>query len=220
MLWFGWFGFNAGSALSANALATNAFITTHFAAAAGLIMWTTIDWYKRGKPSAVGAVSGAVSGLVSITPGAGFVSPLSAVLIGLAGGAACYLMVCEVKKFFGYDDTLDVFGIHGFGGAIGAVLTAVFASSAINPAFADGTGGRLPLGLLEGNYAQIWNQLAAVGVTIILAAIGTLLILKLVDSVIGLRVTKDDEIDGLDSSQHGETAYDFGETLPQLREAA
>jgi len=205
LLWFGWFGFNAGSALSANALASNAFITTHFAAASGLLAWTAIDWIKRGKPSVIGAVSGAVSGLVAVTPGAGFVGPLSAVAIGLAGGAGCYFMVVEVKKFFGYDDTLDVFGIHGFGGTIGAILTGLFATSAVNPVF----GSAASVGLLEGNATQMLNQVASVLIAIAMAAAGTFLILKLVDLAIGIRVNRNDEITGLDSSQHGESAYDF-----------
>ncbi len=210
LLWFGWFGFNAGSALSANALATNAFITTHFAAASGLLAWTAIDWFQRGKPSVIGAVSGAVSGLVVITPAAGFVSPISAVPIGLMGGAGCYFMVVEVKKFFGYDDTLDVFGIHGFGGTIGAVLTGIFAMASVNPVFGESGGSVLPVGLLEGNSSQLLNQFAAIGVAVGLASVGTFAILKVVDLLIGIRVTENDEITGLDTSQHGETAYDFG----------
>ncbi len=209
LLWFGWFGFNAGSALSANALASNAFITTHFAAAAGLLAWTSIDWIKRGKPSVIGAVSGAVSGLVAVTPGAGFVGPLSAVAIGLAGGAGCYFMVVEVKKFFGYDDTLDVFGIHGFGGTIGALFTGLLATSVVNPVFAGTDGSNLPVGAIEGNPAQLVNQLASVLVAVCLAAVGTFVILRAVDVAIGIRVNPADEITGLDSSQHGESAYDF-----------
>ena len=139
LLWFGWFGFNAGSALSANALATNAFVTTHFAAATAMLTWTIIEWLKHGKPTAIGAISGAVSGLVCITPAAGFVSPMSAILIGFIAGAVCYFMVCEVKKLLGYDDTLDVFGIHGIGGIFGAILTGVLATSAVNPIFKDAT---------------------------------------------------------------------------------
>ncbi|MEQ1763054.1 MAG: ammonium transporter [Pyrinomonadaceae bacterium] len=209
LLWFGWFGFNAGSALSAGALATSAFVTTHFAAATAMLTWVAIDWLKNGKPTVIGAISGAVAGLVCITPAAGFVSPLSAILIGMVAGAACYVMVCEVKKRFGYDDTLDVFGIHGVGGICGAILTGVLASSAINPIFKDANGASLPVGLIEGNTMQVVNQLIGVGITIALASIGSIVILKIVDLVIGLRVSESDETAGLDVSQHGETAYVF-----------
>jgi Amt family ammonium transporter len=209
MLWFGWFGFNAGSALSASALATSAFVTTHFAAATAMLTWTVIEWYKHGKPTTIGAISGAVSGLVCITPAAGFVSPMSAILIGCVAGVVCYVMVCEVKKRFGYDDTLDVFGIHGIGGIFGAILTGVFATSKINPIFKDASGNILPVGLIEGNAMQVVNQLAGVGISIVLAVIGTLVILKFVDVVVGLRVSESEEAVGLDATQHGETAYVF-----------
>jgi Amt family ammonium transporter len=204
LLWFGWFGFNAGSALSANALATNAFVTTHFAAAAAMLSWTLIDWLKHGKPTAIGAISGAVAGLVCITPAAGFVTPMSALIIGFIAGAVCYLMVVEVKKIFGYDDTLDVFGIHGVGGAVGAIATGVFATASVNPIFKDAA-----VGLADGNASQILNQLAGILIAAALAALGTLVILKLVDLAIGLRVSKTDEIAGLDATQHGEIAYVF-----------
>lgn len=209
LLWFGWFGFNAGSALSASSLATNAFVTTHFAAATAMLAWTVIDWFKSGKPTAIGAISGAVAGLVGITPAAGFVTPMSALMIGLASGAACYFMVAKVKHIFGYDDTLDAFGIHGVGGTVGAVLTGVLATSAINPIFKDAAGGAMPVGGIDGNWMQVINQLAGIGVAIVLATVGTLLVLKVVDILIGLRVTEYDEISGLDASQHGETAYAF-----------
>ncbi len=212
LLWFGWFGFNAGSALSANALATNAFVTTHFAAASAMLAWIVIDWFKHGKPTVIGAISGAVSGLVAVTPAAGFVTPISALLIGAIAGAGCYLMVCEVKKFFGYDDTLDVFGIHGFGGTIGAVLTGVFATSVINPVFANDAGAALPVGLIEGNAGQVLNQFIGIGIAVVLAVCGTLLILKVVDILIGLRVSESEEVTGLDLSQHGEIAYDLTDT--------
>jgi Amt family ammonium transporter len=204
LLWFGWFGFNAGSALSANALATNAFVTTHFAAAAAMLSWTLIDWLKHGKPTAIGAISGAVAGLVCITPAAGFVTPMSALIIGFIAGGVCYLMVVEVKKIFGYDDTLDVFGIHGVGGAVGAIATGVFATASVNPIFKDAA-----VGLADGNASQILNQLAGILIAAALAAVGTLVILKLVDLAIGLRVSKRDEITGLDATQHGEIAYVF-----------
>lgn len=213
LLWFGWFGFNAGSALSPNALATNAFVTTHFAAASAMLAWILIDWFRNGKPTAIGAISGAVSGLVGITPAAGFVTPMAAIAIGLFAGAGCYLMVVEVKKLFGYDDTLDVFGIHGFGGTIGAVATGLFATSVINPIFKDASGAPLPVGLLEGNAEQLLNQLAGVAIAVILGAGGTFVILKLVDLIVGLRVNEVDEIVGLDASQHGEVAYVFEESV-------
>lgn len=209
LLWFGWFGFNAGSALSANAVATNAFVTTHFAAASAMLAWTLIDWLKNGKPTAIGAISGAVAGLVAVTPAAGFVTPMSAIIIGLFAGAACYVMVVEVKKFFGYDDTLDVFGIHGIGGTIGAIATGIFATSLINPIFKDASGSALPVGLIEGNSAQIVNQLIGILVAVALGAVGTFAILKVVDLLIGLRVSEVEEIAGLDASQHGEIAYVF-----------
>jgi Amt family ammonium transporter len=209
LLWFGWFGFNAGSALSAGALATNAFVTTHFAAATAMLTWTVLDWLRNGKPTMIGAISGAVAGLVCVTPAAGFVSPISAILIGMVAGAACYVMVCEVKKRLGYDDTLDVFGIHGIGGIFGAILTGVLATSAINPIFKDADGNALPVGLIDGNAMQVVNQLAGIGISIALAVVGTLVILKFVDLVIGLRVSESEETVGLDATQHGETAYTF-----------
>lgn len=209
LLWFGWFGFNAGSALSANALATNAFVTTHFAAAAAMLSWTIVEWIKHGKPTVLGAISGAVAGLVGITPAAGFVTPMSAILIGLLVGVGCYLMVAEVKKLFGYDDTLDVFGIHGFGGTLGAICTGLLATSVINPIFKDSDGNALPVGLMDGNSMQVVNQLIGIGIAVALASIGTFLILKIVDLVIGVRVSENEEIAGLDATQHGETAYVF-----------
>ena len=202
LLWFGWFGFNAGSALSANALATNAFVTTHFAAASAMLAWTLIDWFKKGKPTAIGAISGAVAGLVGITPAAGFVTPMSAIIIGFIAGGSCYLMVVEVKKVFGYDDTLDVFGIHGVGGAIGAIATGLFATSAINPIFKE-----QPVGLIEGNPWQVVNQAGGILIAAALASIGTLVILKIVDMVFGARVSQEDEVMGLDLTQHHERAY-------------
>lgn len=209
LLWFGWFGFNAGSALSASSLATNAFVTTHFAAASAMLIWVIIEWLKHGKPTVVGAISGAVAGLVGVTPAAGFVTPMSAIFIGLLVGIGCYFMVSEIKKLFGYDDTLDVFGIHGFGGTIGAIMTGIFATSFINPIFRDATGNTLPVGLIDGNSTQIVNQLIGIGIAVALSAIGTFAILKLVDIFIGLRVSEAEEMVGLDVTQHGETAYVF-----------
>jgi len=207
LLWVGWFGFNAGSALGAGSLATSAFVATHFAAASAVIGWCVAEWIRNGKPSALGAISGAVAGLVAITPAAGFVGPMPALAIGLIAGVFCYWMVAKVKARFGYDDTLDAFGVHGAGGTIGALLTGVFASSAINPMFKDAKGSVLPSGLIEGNAHQVVNQLVGVGIAWVLAIVGTLVILKIVDVVIGLRVSEDHEIQGLDLSQHGEEGY-------------
>ncbi len=207
LLWVGWFGFNAGSALSAGSLATSAFVATHFGAAAAVIGWCAAEWWRNGKPSALGAISGAVAGLVAITPAAGFVGPMPALVIGLIAGGFCYFMVTKVKARFGYDDSLDAFGVHGAGGTIGALLTGVFASSAINPIFKDAGGATLPSGVIEGNPHQLANQSVGVLIAWVLAIVGTLVILKVVDVVIGLRVSEDHEIQGLDLSQHGEEGY-------------
>ena len=209
MLWVGWFGFNAGSALASNSLATSAFVATHFAAAAAVLGWSGAEWWRNGKPSALGAISGAVAGLVAITPAAGFVGPMPALAIGLIAGIVCYHMVATVKLRFGYDDSLDAFGVHGAGGTLGAVLTGVFASSAINPIFKNAQGTALPSGLLEGNAHQLTNQLVGVGVSWALAIVGTLVSLKIVDATIGLRVEEDQEIQGLDLTQHGEEGYQW-----------
>ena len=207
LLWVGWFGFNAGSALSAGALATSAFVATHFGAAAATIGWSVAEWWKRGKPSALGAISGAVAGLVAITPAAGFVSPMSAVAIGLCAGVFCFLMVTKVKSMFRYDDSLDAFGVHGAGGTLGALLTGVFATSAVNPIFKDAQGQTLASGLIDGNAHQLFNQLVGTAIAWVLAIVGTLIILKVVDLTIGLRVPEDHEVQGLDLSQHGEEGY-------------
>jgi len=207
LLWVGWFGFNAGSALSAGSLATSAFVATHFAAAAAVIGWAGAEWMRNGKPSALGAISGSVAGLVAITPAAGFVGPRAALAIGLAAGVFCYLMVVKVKARFGYDDSLDAFGVHGAGGTLGALLTGVFAKSVVNPIFKDAQGNTLASGLLEGNAHQLVNQLVGVGIAWALAIVGTLIILKFVDMTIGLRVTEEHEVQGLDLSQHGEEGY-------------
>jgi ammonium transporter, Amt family len=206
LLWVGWFGFNAGSAVAANALATSAFVNTHFATAAAAMGWAAAEWIRNGKPSALGAISGAVAGLVAITPASGFVQPMSALIIGLVAGVVCFLMVTVVKSLFGYDDSLDAFGVHGAGGTIGAILTGVFASSAINPVF----GAGKPTGWIEGNGRQVLNQMAGVAIAWVLSIVGTLILLKLVDMIVGLRVTREDEIEGLDVTQHGEEGYDFG----------
>jgi len=207
MLWVGWFGFNAGSALSAGALATSAFVATHFAAAAAVVGWSGAEWIRNGKPSALGAISGAVAGLVAITPAAGFVGPMAALAIGLFAGIFCYMMVAKVKAKFGYDDSLDAFGVHGAGGTIGALLTGVFASSAINPILKDPQGNTVASGLIEGNAHQLLNQFIGVAIAWILAIVGTIVILKIVDVTIGLRVSDDHEIQGLDLTQHGEEGY-------------
>ena len=207
LLWVGWFGFNAGSALAAGGLATSAFVATHFGAAAAAIGWSGAEWLRNRKPSALGAISGAVAGLVAITPAAGFVSPMSALIIGLIAGAFCFWMVTKVKLRFGYDDSLDAFGVHGAGGTIGALLTGIFASSVINPIFKDANGNVLPSGLFEGNAHQLLNQFVGVVIAWVLGIVGTLVLLTIVDKVVGLRVTEEQETQGLDLSQHGEEGY-------------
>ncbi len=203
LLWVGWFGFNAGSALNASGLATSAFIATHFAAAAAACGWSAAEWLKNGKPTALGAISGAVAGLVGITPASGFVTPMSALWIGLITGICCFSMVFFVKARFRYDDSLDAFGVHGAGGTVGALLTGVFANSVVNPIF----GAGKPTGLLEGNGRQLLNQGTSVAIAWVLSIIGTLVILFLVDKTVGLRLTAEDEDAGLDLSQHGEEGY-------------
>jgi Amt family ammonium transporter len=207
LLWVGWFGFNAGSALAAGSLATSAFVATHFAAAAAALGWAGAEWLRDGKPSVLGGISGAVAGLVAITPASGFVKPMPALAIGLIAGVFCYWMVSKVKAKFGYDDSLDAFGVHGAGGTLGALLTGVFAVSAVNPILKDAQGNVLPSGLLEGNAHQVVNQLVGVAIAWFLGVVGTLAILKLVDVTIGLRVTEEEEVQGLDLSQHGEEGY-------------
>ena len=208
LLWVGWFGFNAGSALSSGVLATSAFVNTHFATAAAAAAWAGVEWIRNSKPSALGAISGAVAGLVAITPAAGFVQPMHAIVIGLVAGVFCYFMVAKVKQIFGYDDALDAFGVHGAGGTIGALLTGVFATSAINPIFKDSAGNVLPSGLIEGNGHQVLNQLGGIGIAWAISIVGTLVLLFLVDKTIGLRVSASDEIQGLDLTQHGEEGYE------------
>ncbi|HWR13814.1 MAG TPA: ammonium transporter [Terriglobales bacterium] len=209
LLWVGWFGFNAGSALGSGGLATSAFVATHFAAASAAIGWGAAEWIRNGKPSALGGISGAVAGLVAITPAAGFVKPMPALLIGLIAGVFCYYMVAKVKAKLAYDDSLDAFGVHGAGGTIGALLTGVFAVSSINPLLHDAQGNSIALGLLEGNPRQLLNQLIGVVIAWVLAIVGTLIILKIVDMVIGLRVTAEHEVQGLDLTQHGEEGYSW-----------
>ncbi len=209
LLWVGWFGFNAGSALASGSLATSAFVATHFGAAAAALGWAGAEWLHNGKPSLLGGISGAVAGLVAITPAAGFVGPMPALAIGLAAGVGCYLMVAKVKSRFGYDDSLDAFGVHGAGGTIGALLTGVFASSAVNPIFKNPQGSALAVGLMDGNAGQVLNQAVGVVTAWLLAAVGSLIILKVVDVLVGLRVSEEHEIQGLDLSQHGEEAYNL-----------
>jgi ammonium transporter, Amt family len=205
LLWVGWFGFNAGSALASSPLATSAFVATHFAAAAAALSWSAAEWFKNGRASALGAISGAVAGLVAITPAAGFVGPMSALVIGIVAGACCYWMVTKVKAIFGYDDALDAFGVHGAGGTIGALLTGVFAQSVINPIF----GADKPVGGLDGHWGQVGNQLMGLLLAWGFAAIGTIVLLKVVDWITGVRVNEENEIEGLDVTQHGEEAYNL-----------
>jgi Amt family ammonium transporter len=214
LLWVGWFGFNAGSALSAGSLATSAFAATHFAAASAAAAWAAAEWIRNGKPSALGAISGCVAGLVAITPAAGFVGPMSALFIGLVAGVVCYLMVACIKPMFGYDDSLDAFGLHGVGGTIGALLTGVFATKLINPVFKDASGNALPVGMLDGNFNQLANQAIGVTIAIALAATGTYVALKIVDLVLGVRVSDEHELQGLDLSQHGDEGYSWEPSLP------
>jgi ammonium transporter, Amt family len=205
LLWVGWFGFNAGSALAASPLATSAFINTHFAAAAAALGWTVAEWIHNGKPTALGAISGCVAGLVAITPASGFVQPFPALLIGLVAGAFCSLMVFEVKSRLGYDDSLDAFGVHGAGGTLGALMTGLFATRAINAIYGNG----VPTGAIDGHWGQVLNQLAGVAVAWGISIVGTLVLLFVVDKVIGLRLSPEQEAAGLDLSQHGEEGYDL-----------
>ena len=209
LLWVGWFGFNAGSALAASPLATSAFVATHFGAAAATLGWMLAEWMQNGKPSMLGAISGAVAGLVAITPASGFVKPFPALLIGFVAGVVCYLMVTAAKRRFGYDDTLDAFGVHGIGGTVGAILTGVFATNAVNDGLKDAAGKVLPLGWVDGNWWQVPNQLVGVAIAWVLAIVGTLVILKICDAVLGVRATPEQELEGLDLSMHGEEGYNF-----------
>ncbi len=198
LLWVGWFGFNAGSALSAGGRAGMAMATTQIATAAAALAWMFVEWAARGKPSVLGMVSGAVAGLVAITPASGFVDPTGALLIGIAGGLVCFWTATYMKNFFGYDDSLDSFGVHAVGGGLGAILTGVFAVKAIG-----GTAGAL-----EGNIAQIGKQFIDVGAVLAYDVVVTYGLLKIIDAVIGLRVSEEEEVEGLDLSQHGEQVYE------------
>jgi len=205
LLWVGWFGFNAGSALASSGLASSAFVATHFGAAAAAIGWSLAEWIKNGRASALGAISGAVAGLVAITPAAGFVGPRSALAIGLIAGVFCFWMVTKFKAIFGYDDALDAFGVHGAGGTIGALLTGVCARMAINPIFGDGKA----VGGLDGHWGQVGNQLVGILFAWVFALVGTIVILKVVDLTTGLRVTEEQEVAGLDITLHGEEGYNL-----------
>jgi Amt family ammonium transporter len=200
ILWFGWFGFNAGSALAANGLAASAFTATHVAAAAATFSWVCTEWLYRGKPTTLGAASGCVAGLVAITPAAGFVGPISALIIGLAAGVLCYFAIF-LKHKLGYDDALDVVGVHGVGGTFGALATGLFASKAVNEA---GNNG-----FFFGNPALLGTQALAVGVTLVYSFVVTVIILKVLDWTMGLRVEHEEEVAGLDLSQHSEVGYNL-----------
>ena len=200
LLWVGWFGFNGGSALAANGLASSAFVATHFAAAAATLGWMFAEWLKTGKPTVLGAISGAVAGLVVVTPAAGFVTPMAALVMGLIGGIVCFFGATVVKNALGYDDSLDAFGVHGLGGTLGAILTGIFANGTINTLIA---------GKYEGGASQVMNQLLATGITWGIAVVGSFVLLKLIDLVVGLRVTAAEEAEGLDITQHGESGYNL-----------
>jgi Amt family ammonium transporter len=199
LLWFGWFGFNAGSAIASGALATSAFVATHIATAMAAITWMTMSWMHKGAPSVLGAAAGAVAGLVAITPASGYVTPMGAILIGFGAGVFCYWAVVWTKDRFGVDDALDVFGVHGIGGTWGALATGLFATTAINATANNG--------LFYGNPQQLLIQFITVAATWIWASVVTLIILKVVDMTIGLRVEEHEELAGLDASMHGEPAY-------------
>src|SRR5262245_23112296 len=203
LLWFGWFGFNAGSALTSGWLAGLAFVTTHLGACGGALGWLVVEWKHRGKPTALGVASGLVAGLVAITPAAGYVSPIAAILIGFIASCACYLAVLAKYKY-GYDDSLDAFGVHGVGGLTGAILTGVFSQKRSFPGVADAVG---EAGLLAGNPKQLGIQVIACVASALYAALMTWILLKLIDKLVGLRVTMGDEREGLDTTQHGEEGY-------------
>ncbi|MBM4075514.1 MAG: ammonium transporter, partial [Planctomycetes bacterium] len=202
LLWVGWFGFNAGSAGAANALAANAFVATHLAAASGTVTWAVIEWYVRGKPSILGACSGAVAGLVCVTPACGSCTPIAGMILGVAAGLVCFYFCTTIKNKFKYDDSLDAFGVHGIGGTLGALLTGVFASKSV-------TGSGEKFGLLEGNAQQLVAQAVGVGAAILIAIVGTIILLQVVNAVVGLRVNQAGELQGLDINQHGEEGYIF-----------
>ncbi|MBC7854287.1 MAG: ammonium transporter [Pirellulaceae bacterium] len=207
MLWVGWFGFNAGSELGSDRLASTAFCVTHFAAAAGALAWAGMEWVTRGKPSVLGTASGLVAGLVCITPASGYVQPMPALLLGAAAGVVCFYACTKLKAAFGYDDSLDAFGVHGVGGTLGAILTGVFATVHVcDPTL---VSKYQPVGLIDGRPQLLLGQLVAIVVTWVFAGGVTFLLLKILDATMGLRVKKDEELRGLDLSQHGEEGYIF-----------
>ena len=199
LLWFGWFGFNAGSAVASGGLAVSAFVVTNTAAAAATLTWVIIEWLQRGKPTVLGAASGAVAGLVAITPASGFDGPVSSIIIGAGAGFVCYVAVSMIKPLLGYDDSLDAFGVHGIGGMWGALATGLFATKLVNPAGNDG--------LFFGNAGLLFTQLIAVVVTVVYALVVTLILLKVIDWTMGLRISEEDEVMGMDLTQHGESGY-------------
>ena len=207
LLWVGWFGFNAGSALNAGSLATSAFAATHFSAAAAALSWAAMEWKLKGKPSVLGAAAGMVAGLATITPASGFVSIPAAFCIGLVAGVVCYTAVTKIKSVFGYDDSLDVFGVHGIGSMVGMLLLGFLANPDVNPAIANTFKANGVAVSLAGGSHQFVNQFIGVAFTVVLAVAGTFVLVKIVDAVIGLRVDQEDESLGLDLSQHGERAY-------------
>jgi Amt family ammonium transporter len=198
LLWFGWFGFNAGSALSSGGLSTMAFVTTHTAAVAATLSWSLIEWVHRGRPTMFGAATGAIAGLATITPASGFVGPMSALLIGMAAGGVCYVAL-NAKAKFGYDDSLDAFGVHGVGGVLGTLGAGLFAEKLINPAGANG--------LFFGNPSQLLTQALSILVVGVYSFIVTVILLKIIDALVGVRTSEEDEVNGLDISQHGESGY-------------
>jgi Amt family ammonium transporter len=200
LLWFGWFGFNAGSALEANGLSTIAFVNTHTAAAAATVLWMAAEWLKSGKATMFGAATGCIAGLATITPAAGFVTPASAMLIGAAAGLVCFIAL-NMKTKLGYDDSLDAFGVHGVGGILGTIGVGLLATTAINPAGADG--------LFYGNMATLMTQLKGIAIVAVYSIVVSFVLLKLIDKVVGLRVDDDHELMGLDLSQHSETGYEM-----------
>jgi ammonium transporter, Amt family len=207
LLWFGWFGFNAGSAISAGPLAVTAFVTTMVSSAAGGLMWMITEWVLRGKPTAVGIASGFLAGLVGITPAAGFVNPIGALLIGAITAVCCFYAV-SLRAKLEFDDSLDTFSVHGVGGTVGALLTGVFASGSVNPYFGmDAAGKPMPVGLIDGHISQLWTQFVAVAITYVFAAVGTFVILKALSLFMDLRVSQESEFQGLDINEHGEEGY-------------
>jgi Amt family ammonium transporter len=207
LLWVGWFGFNAGSAVNAGKLATSAFAATHFSASAAALSWAFCEWWQKGRPSVLGVASGMVAGLATITPASGFVSIPAALVIGLAAGAACYFAVTHLKSRFGYDDSLDVFGVHGVGSTLGMLMLGFLASTLINPAVAVTWKQNGQLVSLAGGAGQFVNQFKGVAFTMLFAGAATFVILKVVNALVGLRVSEEDETLGLDLTQHGESAY-------------